>query len=104
MADKLILKIDATLTEQLRVRAAAEGQSVEVFTLGVLRRAVEQPGLEENETPWNGTAANTVDDGFDEDSEAYADYIDRFCDEAERAGGVPWEQVQARLRNFGQPR
>lgn len=101
----LILKIDAGLAASLRRRAAAAGQSVEDYALGILQRGVGQPGFEESETPWGGTPVSTVDNNsFDEESEAYADYIDRICDEAERTGGVPWEQVQARLRNFVQPR
>jgi len=36
--------------------------------------------------------------------EAYWDELERICDETERDGGVPWEEVQARLSNFGQKR
>ncbi|AZH13925.1 hypothetical protein EIB18_15275 [Caulobacter vibrioides] len=35
---------------------------------------------------------------------AYADYLDRICDEAERTGGVPFEVFRERLRNLGQRR
>lgn len=103
--DGFPLKIDGALAERLRAFAHAAGQSEEDYALAILKRAVEQPGFGDGETVWNGASAETPDDsGFDEDSEAYADYIDRICDEAERTGGVPWEQVQARLRNFGQSR
>jgi plasmid stability protein len=102
---ELILTIDAALAERLRARAEAAGLSVEAYALGILRRAVEEPGFEENSASWNEAPVQTPHDkGFDEDSEAYADELDRICDEALRTGGVPWEQVQARLRNFGQPR
>lgn len=106
MADgEIILKIDGELAERLRVRAAAVGQSVEAYALGILWRAVEQPGLHEDSVPWDGSPARAShDSGFGEDTDAYADEIDRICDEAERTGGVPWEEVQARLRNFGQRR
>lgn len=36
--------------------------------------------------------------------EAYWQEVQRICDETERDGGIPWEQAQARLRNFGQKR
>lgn len=106
MADgEIILKIDGPRAERLRARAEAAGQSVEEYALGILERAVEQPGFEENSASWNETPVRAPHDkGFEEDSEAYADELDRICDEALRTGGVPWEQVQARLRNFGQPR
>ena len=106
MADgEIILKIDGELAERLRVRAAAAGQSVEEYALEILWRAVEQPGFEEDSVPWNANLARAShDNGFGEDTDAYADEIDRICDEAERTGGVPWEAVQARLRNFGQRR
>lgn len=103
--DGLTLKIDAALAERLRVRAQVAGQSVEEYALAILRRAAEQPGLEDNETPWNGAPPRVVhDNGFGEDAEAYADEIDRICDEAERTGGVPFEVFQERLRNLGQRR
>ena len=103
--DELILTIDAALAERLRARAEAAGLSVEEYALGILRRAVEESGFGENEAQWKGPpAGGPRDNGFEEDSDAYADELDRICDEALRTGGVPWEQVQARLRNFGQPR
>lgn len=102
---EFILKIDAALAERLRMRAQASSQSVEDHALGILQRAVAEPGFEESEMPWGGSPVSAVDDrGFDEDSEAYADYIDRICDEAERTGGVPFEVFQARLRSLGQSR
>ncbi len=106
MADSdLTLKIDAALAARLRADAEAMGQSVEAYALGLLRRAVEQPGLQDNETPWKGAPAQDPhDNGFGEDAEAYADEIDRICDEAEQTGGVPFEVFRERLRNLGQPR
>jgi plasmid stability protein len=102
---KIILRIDGERAERLRAHAAAAGQSVEEYALGILGRAVEQPGFEENSAPWDEAPVQAPrDNGFDEDSEAYADELDRICDEALRTGGVPWEQVRTRLRNFGQPR
>jgi|GEM_PF-1109880 len=103
--DGFTLKIDTALAERLRVRAQAAGQSVEEYALGALQRAVEQPGIGESETPWGGAPVSAVDDSsVDADSEAYADYIDRICDEAERTGGIPFEVFQARLRSLGQRR
>ncbi len=87
MADGgLTLQIDEALADSLRARADAAGQSVEEYALLRLRADDTAPG------------------GFEEDSEAYADELDRICEETLRTGGIPWEQVQARLRNFGQPR
>jgi hypothetical protein len=103
-ADRPTLEINEALAERLRARAKAAGQTVEEYALDILRRAVEEPGLAESEPPWSGAPAQGLHDGFGEDDDAYADYIDRICDEAERTGGVPWEEVQARLRNFGQRR
>jgi plasmid stability protein len=102
--DDLILKIDAELAERLQARAKAAGLSVEAYAHDILRRDTEQPGLAEREPRWEGPLARPPEDDLDQDSEAYADYLDRICDEAERTGGVPWEQVEARLRNFGQRR
>jgi len=79
MADgEITLKIDQALVERLKARAHAVGQSVEAYALQALDLAAEAPGFSEAEI-------------------AYADEIDRICDEAERTGGVPWEQVKARL-------
>jgi len=103
MADgEIILTIDGELAERLRARAEAVGQSVEEYALGVLRRAVEQAGFEEDRVPWNGSPAHAPhDNGLREDADAYADEIDRICDEAERTGGVPWEQFRTRLLKLG---
>ncbi|CAN5338157.1 hypothetical protein BH10PSE3_BH10PSE3_15380 [soil metagenome] len=99
---EIILKIGGELAERLRTRAAAAGQSVEEYALGILWRAVEQPGFEEDSVPWDENRAHASrDNGFREDADAYADEIDRICDEAERTGGVPWEQFRARLMNLG---
>ncbi len=106
MADgELILTIDAALAERLRARAEAAGQSVEEYALGILRRAIEEPGFRESETPWKGAPVGAqYDDGFGERDAAYWRELEAICDEADRTGGVPWEQVQARLLNFGQKR
>ena len=106
MADgAIILKIDGELAERLRVRAAAAGQGMEEYALGILWRAVEQPGFEEDSVPWDGTPVRAShDNGFGEDADAYADELDRICDETLRTGGIPWEQFRDRLRNLGKPR
>ncbi len=101
----LTLEIDAAHAQRLRPLAEAAGLSVEEYALEILRRAVEQPGLEEPEGSWNGAQARVAqDNGFGEDAEAYADELDRIAEEALRTGGIPFEVLQARLRNLGQPR
>ena len=109
MADKdLILRIDSALAANLVARAKAAGQSVEDYALGVLQRTVEQSGLGErgfgeNETSWTGGVVDgQAGAGFAERDPAYWRELEAICDEADRTGGVPWEQVEARLRNFGQ--
>jgi len=103
--DDLILKIDEALGDSLRTRAEAAGLSVEDYALGVLQRAVEQPGVGENEAPWAGAAVHGWHvEGFRKRDAAYWQDVQRICDETDRDGGVPWEQVEARLRNFGQKR
>ena len=106
MADgELTLTIDAALAERLHARAEAAGQSVEEYALGILRRAVEEPGFRENETRWTGMPVPAPhDNGFGQDADAYTDELDRICDEAERTGGIPFEVFEARLRNLGQRR
>lgn len=65
----------------------------------------EEPGFRENETPWNGAPVRALpDNGFGEDADAYADELDRICEETLRTGGVPWEQFRERLLNLGKPR
>lgn len=104
-ADDLILTLDAALAERLRIRAEAAGLSVEAYAHDILRRDIDPPGLAESETRWDGAPARVPpDDGFGEDDEANADELDRICQETLRTGGVPWEQVEARLRNLGKPR
>ncbi len=101
--DGLTLKITSALSNSLRARAKAAGQSVEDYALGILGNAVEPSGVADSEIPWTeATILGSYD--LDQDSEAYADELDRICDQALRTGGVPWEQVEARLRNFGQRR
>jgi plasmid stability protein len=86
MADGgLTLQIDEALAERLKVRAEAAGQSVEDYARQALDLAAETPG-------------------FSERGPAYWQEIEDICDEAERTGGVPWEQVEARLRSFGKKR
>lgn len=93
--DGLTLHIDAALAESLRARAEAAGQSVEDYALGIVQRAVEQPGFGENDVAWTAPVKRDA---------AYWRELEAICDEADRTGGVPWEQVEARLRNFGQKR
>jgi plasmid stability protein len=105
MADgDLILKIDPELAERLRARAEAAGQSVEAYARDVLGRDAEQSGVAEREPRWDAPLARLPEDGLEQDSEAYADYLDRICDEAEQTGGVPFEVFRERLRNLGQRR
>jgi len=86
MADgEITLKIDAALAERLRTRAEAAGQSLEDYARQALDLAAEPRGLEER-------------------GASYWREVDEICDEAERTGGVPWEQVEARLLNFGKKR
>jgi hypothetical protein len=100
--DEVILKIGGELAKRLRLRAAAAGQGGVEYALGVLFHALEDRGFEEGSVPWNGSPAQaSPDNGFSKDADAYADEIDRICDEAERTGGVPWEQFRARLLNLG---
>lgn len=105
MADgDLILKIDPELAERLRVRAEAAGQSVETYVRAVLGRDAEQSGVAEREPRWDASLARPPEDDLDQNSEAYADYLDRICDDAERTGGVPFEVFRDRIRNLGQRR
>lgn len=101
----LTLTIDAALAKRLRARAEAAGQSVEAYVLGILRRAVEEPGLREDEAQWIGAPVHAPhDDGFGEAADAYADELDRICNETLRTGGIPWEQFRERLLTLGKPR
>jgi hypothetical protein len=103
--DDLILTLDAALAERLRIRAEAAGLSVEAYAHDILRRNVDPPGVEDTEARWDGAPARVPSgNGFGEDDEAYADELDRICQETLRTGGVPWEQVEARLRTLGKPR
>jgi len=101
-AGDLILKIDPELAELLRVRAEAAGQSVEAYARDVLGRDAEQSGVAERDPRWGAPLARPPEDDLDQDSEAYADYLDRICDEAERTGGVAFDVFRDRLRNLGQ--
>lgn len=86
MADGgLTLTIDEALAERLRARAEAAGQSVEDYARQALDQAAETPGFSEAEI-------------------AYADELDRICDETLRTGGIPWEQFRERLLTLGKPR
>ncbi|MDR6623927.1 FitA-like ribbon-helix-helix domain-containing protein [Caulobacter segnis] len=100
----LNLKIDPDLAERLRARANAAGQSVEAYARDILWRDAEQSGLAEREPRWDGPLARSPEEDLDQDSEGYADYLDRICDEAERTDGVPFEVFRERLRNLGQRR
>jgi plasmid stability protein len=83
--DGMTLKLDEALTRRLRTRALEAGQSVEDYARQALDVAAEPLGLSER-------------------GAAYWQEIEAICDEADRTGGVPWEQVEARLLNFGQKR
>ena len=86
MADgEITLKIDGALAERLKARASATGQSVEDYARQALDQATETSGFSEAEI-------------------AYADELDRICDETLRTGGIPWEQFRERLLNLGKPR
>jgi plasmid stability protein len=86
MADGgLTLTIDEALAERLKARAEAAGQSVEDYARQALDHAAEAPGFGEAEA-------------------AYADEMDRICEETLRTGGIPWEQFRERLLTLGKPR
>ena len=106
MADgDLILTLDATLAQRLRIRAQAAGLSVEAYAHDILRREVDPPGLAESETRWDSRLPpRPPEDDLDQNSKAYSDYIEQICDEAERTGGIPFEVFRERLRNLGQRR
>jgi hypothetical protein len=85
MADgDITLTIDAELAERLKAVSADLGKTMDEYARQLLD-------------------AYTGLDPRKED-EAYWAEMGRICDETERDGGVPWEQVQARLLNFGQKR
>jgi len=85
MADgEITLTIDAALAERLKAVSDGLGKSLDDYARQLLD-------------------AYTGLDPRRQDA-AYWDDIERICDETERDGGVPWEEVQARLSNFGQKR
>ena len=84
-ADGLTVRIDDALAEELRIRAQAAGVSVEEYVLHRLKPDEPAPG-------------------FGERDAAYWEDVQRIVDETKRDGGVPWEQVEARLLNFGKKR
>lgn len=101
----LTVRIDAALAERLRARAEAAGLSVEAYALDIPQRDVDPPGVKDTEARWDEAPARVPSgNGFGEDDEAYADELDRICQETLRTGGVPWEKVEARLRTLGKPR
>ena len=84
MADgELTLKIDQALADSLRARAEAAGQSVEEYALNRL-----QPD------------DTTLLQGFNERDTAYWDEVQRICDETERDGGIPLEDVERWMRSW----
>lgn len=86
MADgDITLTIDAALAQRLKTRAEAAGQSVEDYARHTLDQAAQSNGLGEADA-------------------AYADEMDRICNETLRTGGIPWEQFRGRLLNLGKPR
>jgi len=87
-----ILKIDAEGAERLKARAEAAGQSLEDYALHALDVATDPPGVAEQSV------------AFGERSPTYWRELEAICDEADKTGGIPWEQVEARLLNFGKMR
>lgn len=102
--DNLILKIDPDLAKRLDARAKAAGQTVEDYVRGILKHATDEQGFEESETQWNSAPPRARDRGLDKHDAAYWRELEAICDEADRTGGVPWEQVEARLLKLGQKR
>ncbi|WP_146197947.1 antitoxin [Caulobacter endophyticus] len=78
------LKINAALAERLRAVSDGLGKSVDEYATQLL-------------DAFTGLDPRKHD-------EAYWGEVQRICDETERDGGIPWEQAQTRLRNFGQQR
>lgn len=78
------LKINAALAERLKAVSGGLGKSLDEYATQLL-------------DAFTGLDPRKHD-------EAYWEDVQRICDETERDGGVPWEQVEARLRNFGQKR
>ncbi|USQ94888.1 antitoxin [Caulobacter sp. RL271] len=78
------LKINAALAERMKTVSDDLGKSLDEYATQLL-------------DAFTGLDPRKHD-------EAYWEELQRICDETERDGGVPWEQVQARLRNFGQKR
>ena len=85
MADgDITLTIDAALAQRLKTVSDGLGKSLDEYARQLL-------------DAYTGLDPRKRDD-------AYWDELERICDETERDGGVPWEQVQARLSNFGKKR
>ena len=78
------LKINAALAERLKAVSDELGKSLDDYATQLL-------------DAFTGLDPRKHD-------EAYWDDVQRICDETERDGGIPWEQVQVKLRNFGQKR
>ncbi|HWU14603.1 MAG TPA: antitoxin [Caulobacter sp.] len=78
------LKINAALAERMKAVSGGLGKSLDEYATQLL-------------DAFTGLDPRKHD-------EAYWEEVQRICDETERDGGIPWEQVQARLRNFGQKR
>lgn len=73
--DGLTLKINPALSDSLRARAKAAGQSVEVYAEALLKDPfVERSGFEDNEAHW--------------------EEVRRIADETLRDGGIPLEDVE----------
>ncbi|TCS07504.1 antitoxin [Caulobacter sp. BK020] len=78
------LKINAALAERMKAVSDDLGKSLDEYATQLL-------------DAFTGLDPRKHD-------EAYWEEVQRICDETERDGGIPWEQAQARLRNFGQKR
>uniref|UniRef100_B0SZ67 Transcriptional regulator, CopG family n=1 Tax=Caulobacter sp. (strain K31) TaxID=366602 RepID=B0SZ67_CAUSK len=82
MADgEITLKIDDALAERLQVVSASLGKSVDDYVRQLL-------------DAYTGLDPRKQDD-------AYWDEIERICDETERDGGIPLEDIERWMRSWG---
>jgi len=85
MADgDLTLTIDAALARRLKIVSDGLGKTVDEYARQLL-------------DAYTGLDPRKHD-------QSYWDEMQGICDQTERKGGVPWEDVEARLSNFGQKR
>ncbi len=82
MADgEITLKIDDALAERLQAVSASLGKSVDDYVRQLL-------------DAYTGLDPRKKDD-------AYWDEIERICDETERDGGIPLEDIERWMRSWG---